>query len=65
MLDQLLNDAIQKDLSFKLVLDEAELLIFSSTILPKDDDSKFLTLVTRTFDRIESSYNILQVKQCE
>jgi len=39
--DQLLDDAIQKDLAFKLVLDEAELLIFYSTLLPKDDDSKF------------------------
>lgn len=41
MLDQLLDDAIHKDLLlFRFAFDEAELLVFSSTILHRDHQSK-------------------------
>lgn len=40
MIDQLLKEVIEHDLVLKVVLDEAEMLVFPSVLLPKDHKSK-------------------------
>lgn len=50
MLDQFLDDVIHKDFLFRFMFDEAELLVFSSTILHQNHQSKFCFLARASFN---------------